>query len=310
MPTDGMYFGYPDSMRAGRLLQVLMLLQAHGRLSARRLADEVGVSIRTVHRDIEELSGSGVPVVAERGAAGGFALMEGWRTRLTGLTPIEANVLASLPEPWQAEPRRVAARFHFDPMGWYRGPGRTEHLATVANAVWSARRLKMRYDSWKGVSERRVEPLGLVLKGGEWYLVAQSAKGIATYKVASIEGVAMGEAFRRPAKFDLPGYWSESTQRFEAGLYRATALLRASPRGLVRLKYLSDAVARAVERADTRQDREGWRRVTIPIESVDHAALELMKVGAECEVVAPIELRQRMAQAAAALGKLYGRKRR
>src|SRR5688500_15014919 len=138
-------------MRAGRLLQVLMLLQAHGRMSARRLAEEVGTSIRTIHRDIEELSASGVPVVAERGAAGGFALLEGWRTRLTGLTPIEAHVLSSLPEAWQADPRRVVARFHLDPVGWYRGPARTDQLPAVAHAVWNERPLRIRYDSWKGI---------------------------------------------------------------------------------------------------------------------------------------------------------------
>src|SRR5690349_12565490 len=97
MSSHGMYFLYGIEMRAGRLLQVLMLLQEHGRLSARRLAEEVQVSVRTIHRDVEELSASGVPVVAERGATGGFALLEGWRTRLTGLTPIEATVMSSLP---------------------------------------------------------------------------------------------------------------------------------------------------------------------------------------------------------------------
>src|SRR5262245_450030 len=121
-------------MRAGRLLQVLMLLQANGRMSARRLAEEVGTSIRTIHRDVEELSASGVPVVAERGVTGGFALLEGWRTRLTGLTPIEATVMSSLPQTWQADARRVASRFHLDPVGWYRAPARADHLEAVANA--------------------------------------------------------------------------------------------------------------------------------------------------------------------------------
>ena len=295
-------------MRAGRLLQVLMLLQAQGRMSARRLAEEAGVSVRTVHRDIEQLSASGVPVVADRGAAGGFSLLEGWRTRLTGLTPIEATVLGSLPEPWQADPRRVAARFHLDPVGWYRGPARTDHLAAVAHAVWNERRLRIRYESWRGESERRIDPLGLVLKGGEWYVVAQSGKGIATYKVSNILAAEdSGEGFRRPARFDLTRYWAESIQRFEAGLYRATAVVRASPKGLGRLKYLSDAVAKAVEQATAKPDRKGWQRVTIPIESVDHAAAELMRVGAECEVIAPAELRERMAQSAGAMARLYGR---
>lgn len=293
-------------MRAGRLLQVLMLLQEHGRLSARRLAEEVEVSVRTIHRDVEELSASGVPVVAERGASGGFALLEGWRTRLTGLTPIEATVMSSLPQTWQADSRRVASRFHLDPVGWYRAPARVDHLAAVANAVWSDRRLKIRYDSWKGISERRIEPLGLILKGGEWYVVAGSGKGVATYKVSNILTVEdTKESFKRPARFDLPAHWTESTQRFEAGLYRGTAVLRASPAGMKRLTYLSDAVARAVERAAEKADRRGWREVTIPIESVEHAATELLRVGAECEVTAPVELRQRMARAAQALHKLY-----
>jgi len=293
-------------MRAGRLLQVLMLLQEHGRLSARRLAEEVDVSVRTIHRDIEELSASGVPVVAERGASGGFALLEGWRTRLTGLTPIEATLMSSLPQTWQADSRRVASRFHLDPVGWYRAPARADHLSAVANAVWSDRRLKIRYDSWKGISERRIEPLGLVLKGGEWYVVAGSGKGVATYKISNVLTVEdTKETFRRPARFDLPAHWTESIQRFEAGLYRGTAVLRASPAGMKRLTYLSDAVARAVERAAEKADRRGWREVTIPIESVEHAAAELLRVGAECEVIAPVELRQRMARAAQALHKLY-----
>jgi predicted DNA-binding transcriptional regulator YafY len=297
-------------MRAARLLQVLMLLQANGRMSARRLAHEAEVSVRTIHRDVEELSASGVPIVAERGAAGGFALLEGWRTRLTGLTPVEATVLGSLPEAWRADPRRVVARFHLDPVGWYRGPARTDHLAKVAHAVWNERRLQVRYESWNGLADRRIEPLGLVLKGGEWYVVARSGKGIASYKVANIHATAeTGEGFRRPPGFDLAGYWSESIQRFEAGLYRASAVLRASPQGLKRLKYLSDAVAKAVEATAARTDRRGWKKVTIPIESVDHAAGELLRVGAECEVLAPPELRVRMAKNAAAMAAIYRRAR-
>src|SRR5688572_14988116 len=298
-------------MRAGRLLQVLMLLQEHGRLSARRLAEEMQVSVRTIHRDVEELSASGVPIVAERGATGGFALLEGWRTRLTGLTPIEVTVMSSLPATWQADSRRVASRFHLDPVGWYRAPARADHLSAVANAVWNDRRQKIRYDSWKGISEKRIDPLGLVLKGGEWYVIAASGKGTATYKVSNILTVEdTKETFKRPARFDLPAYWTESIQRFEAGLYRGTAVLRASAAGMKRLSYLGDAVARAVERAPGKTDRRGWRQVTIPIESHAHACLELQRVGAECEVIAPVELRERMAENAAALSRIYRRARK
>ncbi|APV51633.1 hypothetical protein BWI17_19215 [Betaproteobacteria bacterium GR16-43] len=293
-------------MRAGRLLQVLMLLQGEGRMSATRIAEKMGVSVRTVHRDIEELSASGVPVVAERGATGGFTLLEGWRTRLTGLTPIEATVMSSLPDSWQADARRVASRFHLDPVGWYRAPARADHLAAVADAVWKERRLKIRYDSWKGVSERTIEPLGLVLKGGEWYAVAQTKKGVATYKVANIQAVERsGGTFKRPARFDLGQHWTESIERFEAGLYRGTAVVRASALGLRRLKLLSDAVGKAVERAPEKVDARGWLEVTIPIESVEHAAMELLKVGAECDVVEPKELREKMTGMASELAAIY-----
>src|SRR5688572_13527754 len=296
-------------MRAGRLLQVLMLLQEHGRLSARRLAEEMQVSVRTIHRDVEELSASGVPIVAERGATGGFALLEGWRTRLTGLTPIEATVMAALPTTWQADARRLASRFHLDPVGWYRAPARADLLPVVADAVWNERRLAVRYDSWKGVTDRRIDPLGLVLKGGEWYVVAASPKGVATYKASNILlATDTGETFKRPARFDLPGHWSESIERFQAGLYHGTATLRASPAGLRRLRNLSDAVAQAVERGEGKggkKDRRGWITLTIPIESVDHAALELLRVGPECEVLAPAELRKRMAEAAGRMVGLY-----
>lgn len=301
-----MYFGYPCRMRAGRLLQILMFLQAHGRVSARRLAEAVEVSVRTIHRDVEQLSASGVPIVAERGASGGFALLEGWRTALTGLSPIESLVLAPLPHPWQADARRVAARFHLDPGAWYHEPARADHLRAIAEAAWNDRRVRIRYESWNRVADRLVEPLGLVQKAGEWYVVASSKKGIATYKVANIQELEVtGGKFRRPARFDLAKHWTESIRRFEAGLYRGTAVVRASEAGMKRLAYLGDAVARAVKGAAGKPDRKGWTRLTIPIESVEHAAMELQRVGAECEVISPPELRERLARSAAALSALY-----
>jgi predicted DNA-binding transcriptional regulator YafY len=323
-------------MRASRLLTLLMLLQSRGRMSAQRLAEEVEVSVRTVHRDIEELSASGVPVRSERGAAGGFELLEGWRTRLTGLTPVEAQaifmagapgpaaqlglggamasaqlkVLAALPAEWQADARRVGSRFHLDPVGWYRNVERLDHLPAVAQAVWNEQRLRIRYESWKGLVDRRIEPLGLVMKAGEWYVVAW-ADGVArTYKLSNIEALEVtGGKFVRPRHFDLARHWAESIERFESGLYRGTATVRASQAGLKRLKRLSAAVSEAIERAPAKPDRKGWTRVTIPIESVAHAAMELLKVGAECEALEPAELRARMAADSTALAALYRRKR-
>jgi predicted DNA-binding transcriptional regulator YafY len=317
-------------MRASRLLSMLLVLQARGRMSARRLADEMGVSVRTVLRDIDELSAAGVPVRAARGVDGGFELMEGWRTRLNGLTPGEAQALflagapdaasqlglgadadsaqlklvAALPPEWQRDARRVASRFHLDVVGWYRRGERPEFLAVLADAVWNERPLRIRYESWKRVSEQRVEPLGLVLKAGDWYLVAGSKGTPCTFRVASVRSVtaATGKV-ARPRNFDLARFWAQSIERFEAGLYRGTATLRATREGLKALRSLSAAVAEAVDR--TKPAAKGWTRLTIPIESIEHAASQLLFVGAECEVLQPPALRERITRSVAALARLY-----
>jgi predicted DNA-binding transcriptional regulator YafY len=306
-------------------------------MSAQALAAEVEASVRTIYRDIDQLSAAGVPVSAERGASGGFELLDGWRTRLTGLTPLEAQalfmaglpgpaaqlglggarasaelkLLAALPADWQADARRVGSRFHLDPIGWYQNASRVDHLPAVAEAVWGERRLKIRYESWQGVGERLVDPLGLVLKAGEWYLVANAGKGPRTYRLAKIlELTARDDKFARPKKFDLAKFWAESLQRFEAGLYRGRAVLRVSPAGLRRLRALSSRVAEAADLADPKTDAGGWMRVTIPIESVEHAAGELLRLGAEAEVLEPAELRQRLAGTAKRIAAIYSRRSR
>lgn len=321
-------------MRAGRLLSLLMLLQAHGRMSAPALAERLEVSVRTVLRDIDELSASGVPVRSARGADGGFELLEGWRTRLTGLTPEEAQamfmagasgpasqlglgeaaataqlkMLAALPQAWQADARRVSSRFHLDTVGWYRREERLTHLHAVAEALWNDRRLAIRYDSWKGIVDRIIDPLGLVVKAGEWYLVAAAGKAssVRTYKLSNVLSLETRGPFPRPRKFDLAKYWGESIARFETGLYRGTATVRATAKGLKRMRYLSAAVAEAIDRAKVKFDRRGWCKVTIPIESVEMAAHDLMRVGAECKVMQPAALRDRVAGIARAMTGLYG----
>jgi predicted DNA-binding transcriptional regulator YafY len=311
-----------------------MLLQARGRMSARELAHELEASVRTIHRDIDELSAAGVPVTAERGAAGGFHLLEGWQTRLTGLTPLEAQalfmaglpgpaaqlglggarasaemkVLAALPAGWQADARRVGSRFHLDPVGWYQDASRVDHLPAVAAAVWGERRLAIRYESWKAVVARVVDPLGLVLKAGEWYLVAQVADGIRTYRLAKILALeSRTDKFKRPKRFDLARTWLESTQRFEADRHHGVALLRVSAAGFKRLRALGAAAANAAEQSAGRPGKDGWMQVEIPIESVDHAAIELARLGAEGEVLAPAALRLKMRETARAMARLYAK---
>lgn len=314
-------------MRASRLLTILMLLQTRGRMSAPALADELEVSIRTLYRDIDQLSAAGVPVYAERGRAGGFQLLDGWRTRLTGLTAAEAQamflaglpgpasqlglgdamaaaqlkLLAALPADWQADARRISSRFHLDPVGWYRSAAPTDHLPAVAAAVWEERRLRIRYDSWRGVVTREIDPLGLVLKAGDWYLAARVGTDPRTYRLSNILDLEPLDArFDRPAGFTLADYWTQSTRRFEAEMRRDQAIVRLSPRGMVLVRNLG---LRPIE---TAPERDGWTRVTLPIETVEAAEQELLRLGAEAEVVAPPALRERLAATAGRLAALYG----
>ena len=345
-------------MRASRLVSILMLLQTRGRVSARALAEHLEVSTRTVYRDIDELSAAGVPVVVERGATGGFELLEGWRTTLTGLTPHESQtlflsglpgpvaelglgdtmasahlkLLAALPRAWQLEAQRVSSRFHVDLTGWYRRVKPVQHLRAIADAVWDDRWVWVRYESWDGVVERELEPLGLVIKAGEWYLAAlprtsaprtSAPRASAprrrpptprTYRVSNIRELTVEDSFARPAGFDLSAYWTESTRRFERDIYRATADVRLSPRGRKLLCSDSAAVEEAVEAAIARPpglDADGWLRVAIPIESLGHATGQLLGLGTDVEVLGPPELRDRVRDTARAVAAVYaGRPRR
>ncbi|WP_165187242.1 helix-turn-helix transcriptional regulator [Caulobacter soli] len=320
-------------MRSSRLLSILMLLQTRGRLTAEALAEEFEVSVRTIYRDIDALSLSGAPVYADRGPGGGFALLDGYRTRLTGLTDAEAEtlflgglagpaaqlglseamgvaqlkLLAALPAERQAAAERISSRFHLDPVGWYRDAEEAARLPALAQAVWTCRRIAVRYDSWKGVVERSLSPLGLILKGGTWYLaaLAESAEP-RVYRASNIQALTVSdETFERPADFDLEIFWTASTQRFEAEIFTGEARLRITRAGLKRLSYLGAAQAKVAADALATLDGETCE-VVVPIESVDHAAQDFLRLGVEAEVLAPSALRSRMTETAAALAALYG----
>jgi predicted DNA-binding transcriptional regulator YafY len=218
----------------------------------------------------------------------------------------ELKLLAALPAGWELDAQRVSSRFHLDPVGWYRDPPRPDALPAVAQAVWDERRLAIRYESWKGLVDRVIEPLGLVLKAGEWYVVASAGREPRTYRLSNIKNLEpRDDRFTRPKNFELAEHWAESTARFESELYRGSATVRASPSGWTRLRRSSAAVAAALDRTTSRADVNGWRRVTIPIESVDHAAGELIRLGAEVEVLEPEPLRRKMQATVERLAALY-----
>lgn len=310
---------------------MLMLLQLRGRVTAQVLADEFEVSARTIYRDIDALSATGVPVYADRGPGGGFRLLDGYRTRLTGLSAAEAGtlplaglpglaaalglaeplaaaqlkLLAALPPPASYGAVRVGSRFHLDPVDWYRRAPPPSHLQEIARAVWDSRRIDVRYESWSATVRRVLDPLGLVAKAGAWYLVARTeSRSIRTYKVAKVLHLAvLEERFAYPHGFDLARHWRSELERFETGLLRGEATLRVSAAALSRVELLGATAAEAVLAATAGSD--GWRQAVIPIEGIGHAAGLLLGFADSVEVLAPPELREELARRAGRVVALY-----
>jgi len=319
-------------MRASRLVNLLLLLQTRGGQTAPELAQELEVSVRTIYRDVEALSSAGVPIYADRGPQGGIRLVEGYRTRLTGLTDDEAKalflsgmpgpaaqlgfgtvvvaarlkVLAAMPPELRARASRISERFHLDAPGWFQVPEEVPHLERLAEAVWEERRVETEYRRGDGaLVTRRLEPLGLVLKAGVWYLVARSDGQDRTYRVSRFASVTdLSERFERPPDFEVAGFWSEAIATYERELPRVDVVLRIARDDLPSLgevigqRSLEAAVARATEDV-------GKLRVTLTYETLDEAMGPVLRLGARAEVLAPEELRDRILDAARGIVRRY-----
>ncbi|MEU3645111.1 WYL domain-containing protein [Lentzea sp. NPDC034063] len=320
-------------MRASRLVSVLLLLQAKGRMTAQALADELEVSVRTIYRDVESLHAAGVPLYGDAGPSGGYQLLDGYRTRLTGLTEQEAEslflaglpgaaadlglgdavsaaqlkLMAALPSSMRDRASHMATRFHLDAPAWYYDPERSPFLGVVADAVWRERLLEVSYRRWRAPEDvtRVLRPLGLVLKAGRWYLVARGSTRISTYRVSQIQAATvLDETFERPDGFDLVAHWTASLEDFQARQYTGSAVIRLSARGCESFSsQVLPVVARAAEESAV-DDGEGVR-VTIPIESLGHATGMLLRMGGEVEVLEPEELREQVTAAVRALASIY-----
>jgi predicted DNA-binding transcriptional regulator YafY len=325
------------TVRASRLLTILLTLSVRGRVSAAELAGELEVSLRTIYRDIDALSGAGVPVYATRGRAGGFQLLDGYRTRLTGMTADEADalflaglpgaaadlglssvlaatqvkLLAALPPELRERAARIRDRFYLDAPGWLRENDAPPSLATIADAVWSQRRVDVRYErANRQIGERRLEPLGLVLKAGTWYLVAAPAhadgRGPRTYRVSRVHAAAIrADGFERPTDFDLERFWAEYQRGYEKRVYRESAVVRLSPAGRDLLFLIGSIPARRARAEMSAPDADGWTTTRIPIESVRHGQHALLQLGEHAEVLEPAQLRDAIAASAAALTARY-----
>lgn len=321
-------------MRADRLLSVLLLLQVHRRLTARELAKRLEVSERTIHRDMEALSAAGFPVFAERGSGGGWMLVEGYKTNLTGLNADEIQALfvtkplrlltdlgldkasdaaliklsAALPSSHRAGAEQARQRIHIDVSGWNRSEEPARFLPVLQEAVWQERRLQFTYQRGGCEAvERLVDPLGLVAKGSVWYLVAAVDGDVRSYRASRIEDARLtGEACVRPKGFDLADYWEKSAVSFKANLPQYQAKVRVAPDVFPRLRY-AGRFAR-VERAD-RPDAEGWVPVMLRFDVEEMACEYVLSFGPRIEVLAPESLRDKVLNMAHSVIAFYAEKR-
>lgn len=308
-------------MRADRLISILLLLQAEGRLPAGAIAERLEVSKRTIGRDMEALSMAGVPVYAERGRLGGWSLTDEYRTDLTGLTDPElrsvilatapsvladlglgeaaeralAKLLAALPASRRREAQAARTYLHVDPAGWRRRDDAAPLLPTLEEALRRGRRVAMTYERAfdESTVDREVDPLGLVAKGSAWYFVAGVGDQIRTYRASRIRDVRILDAPAvRPAGFDLATWWAGSRAEYEAMLPSFRALLRIAPAALERARW-GWRFGRIEEEMPA--DADGWVRCRLRFDTIEVAVDAVVGLGPDAEVLEPDELRRRVA---------------
>ena len=300
------------------MMTLLLHLQVRGQASGRELARLLEVSERTVQRDVEALVATGIPVRATRGPAGGYRLDRGYRTRLTGVGLDEAGalaflglagpaeqlglgellqgartkVLASLTGEARERAGRTAERFHLDPIRWYGTPEPVPCLTPLADAVWRDRRVRLRYVRDGRATTREVEPLGLVLTAGDWYLVALRDRQRRTYRISRVRSVeVLDEPAVRPPAFDLARAWADVRREWEDEKIAVEVTLRVAPRALPRLRRL--VPVQGQHRVPV--TATGEVELTVPFESGSWACSALVGLGSAVEVLAPAELRRRVA---------------
>jgi predicted DNA-binding transcriptional regulator YafY len=326
---------YHLSMRADRLLSILLLLQVNRRMTADSLAKRLEVSARTIHRDMEALSMAGVPVYAERGSGGGWVLPDSFRTDVTGLTESEiqalfvstparllsdlglekasdaalVKVLAALPSVARRDAEHMRQRIHVDGAGWHQAADDVPTLPTLQEAVWLERKVRIEYRRNDGEAvERVVNPLGLVAKGRLWYLVAAVDGEPRTYRVSRVQGVQiLDESATRPPKFDLATFWADSSASLVANLPRYPITVRVSPE-VVRRLWIPGAYARVEHVGEPEAD--GWQTANLLLQTEHEACSYVLGFGPRMEVVSPPELRDRVLREAASIVAFYGTLRR
>ena len=321
-------------MRADRLLTLALLLQTRGRMTARELARELEVTERTIYRDVDALCAAGIPIYADSGPGGGYALLDSYRTNLTGLTADQVRALfmlsipaplaqlgvgqelkaallklaAALPGAYRQEEGWARQRIHLDSVGWAQPTEPVPYLRMIQQAVWQDRKLYVTHRlPFTEAVEVLVEPLGLVAKTSLWYLVGAHRGQVRAYRVSRIVDARLtDEAFCRPADFDLAAFWEGWCRDVEEHRQGYLATVRVAPPLVPLLAHFFPQTADLVAPAG-RPDAAGWLTLTLPFEGLEDARTRLLPLGGDIEVLAPRALRLSMADFARQIAGRYDR---
>ncbi|TCC26745.1 helix-turn-helix transcriptional regulator [Kribbella speibonae] len=322
-------------MRADRLLQIILLLQRHERLSARDLAERLEVSTRTVMRDMEALSAAGVPVYSERGRNGGCVLLPGYRADVSELTPREAQALfawsgraalseelglqdalhsamgklsATLPVELQGDADALSGAIVVDRRRWFAEAEDTGALPVLRQAVVKRRRVRLRYASAsEGVQQRTVDPWGLVEQAGRWYLVAAHRGAARMYRVSRVEQAdVLEEAADRPDGLDVRAEW----ERLRSGLERqmpigVDVLARVRPERVEIVRRIATPMLAKGEVARDVPSDDEWPHLRLHFRVQEAACGVLLGFAGDVEVLEPADIRARMLQLAQAAVETY-----
>src|SRR3954452_15972992 len=316
-------------MKSDRLLSVLLLMQARGRVTERELAEQLEVSQRTIHRDLEALSASRVPVVALRGSQGGWELEKGWRTQVPGLDEAELRaflmaqprvvghprlaaaaesalnkLMAALPGPMREQAAAMRERLHVDPTGWWETGEDLSMLSLVQDAVARERQLAFDYVRGDGQrSARSIDPLGLVAKGTSWYLVARGPSGLRTFRVSRMTGATvLASGFERPAKFDLAEYWARTTAELDARRKRFSVVLALAP-GVAQVLTARCPISPVQAGKAAGSIPDGWITVRAEFDDEPFARFVVLGMGTRVRTLEPAEFRVNILNEARAMAR-------
>lgn len=318
-------------MRADRLLEIVLLLQTHRQLSSRTLANRLEVSERTIHRDMEALSGAGIPVVAERGSSGGWSLLGDYRTNLTGLNETEVQslfvtqppkvladlklekasegallkLLAALPAMYRHGAERARQRIYIDSTGWTHREEAVPLLPLLQEAIWTERKLLITYQRGGDCEEvqRELDPLGLVAKGSAWYLIAGVDGELRSYRISRISQAKLLDAASvTPENFNLPDYWHKSAATFKSALPNYIATFLVSPTVFPRLRF-AGRFARVGDVIETNAD--GWLKLEVGFDVEEMACEYALGFGANLRVIEPQSLKKKVVEMAREVVRAY-----